>query len=1290
MKKTTNSILIIALLLVVGLFGSCLSENTIAPEPQDNGDRAVSLRIADLQEGTRAASPGIPHNTPVQFNQGILYFTNAFGEIFYHFLLVDDNTFALGTTPRVVPAGVNTIYIGDLDDGVYIHSLRGNTRRATIVGNYPGALPTTGNISVVKSQVHHLNVRLQYNATNVNLFGSELLEPRYVNGVPAVNTVTQNRIFEAHIDLKPIVSRFEVHNIVASNVPASPSGAPATTNTITSFVLEGIFIDFFYRTAVIDGTIVSANQTTGGQDATWFLGSAAEYVTDLGRGIHDWFGHPSAGGLAGVANVALTPAGVNIWGYQVFARSHAHTRPVAPPRIILRLNNINTSCNLPFDGSNNTQFVTVTGFWDITEDEILQQIRAANVYRIENLRFNQTHLSNVPNPVDIALNVEITRAHWNGYTVAHDAPLQTPHPIDRVVPPNATNEILPLGVAWGGIRCANLAITYRWYRSNTGGDPWTFVPGSNTPSLELPPLTTTAYFKRVAERCFVSMAATPWARVTSNVARVTVGSPLWQPTPPSRFVCPGTLIQLDVARMGNATGTIATGVTYHWEWSINDWDWYPFTPAITGLNLTVPGNFPPRAYVRRVATQGGVQHFSYPGLLRWYEPDDFPDIAVRIGDNYWATRNVCFTTNNPSVHIADYRRGFTLHPLEPGMHFQWGHRLGIHPYDLISPRAWSHTTHSWQPHTWQDLTNSVATWTAENNPCPAGWRVPTRADFENATAFGVRYVTMAEAVNKRIGCRSGLILGYDNWPQSIFLPTGHFRDWINDGNIIDFYEHMHWTSTGGGQNAYFFTNSPPTFMAQLNTGSAAHVRCVRVAATPIPSANAHVTTLVNTMYDFQTQPLQTFYESATRPVSWQWQWSHTANSDNANWTNIAGAQGTHFTQSGGVWHASWSLPANFIHDAVMPNPNTQGNIYFRAVMTAPNDFISAPHTPIQIHFIRTTQTGNNDFLPGFGIQGGVRYAVLNRAVQTTPVHSGNVIRVALLNVGATNADGGLGSLFQWGRRADGHQLIGWYNNPGTRATTFTAGERGGLVTTSDNRNNPAWVPITAAGQPVEANPDFFATPVTGSHCWSARNFTGTNHAEAHNLLPNSRDLWGGGTTWTNVSTGLPAPNATHQHSNANSVTRNNAPVISTAWRTPANNPCPTGWRVPSEFEWFDMANGDGVGTPGLASITYGNLGSNREWTRRVDDASGALGGVIIRNTASGQNGTVFLPAAGQRNAAGESQLWGLGGGGNYWSSTQHSGESAGSLRLHTTTNTFQVSVPSSRALGMSVRCVRDF
>ena len=450
----------------------------------------------------------------------------------------------------------------------------------------------------------------------------------------------------------------------------------------------------------------------------------------------------------------------------------------------------------------------------------------------------------------------------------------------------------------------------------------------------------------------------------------------------------------------------------------------------------------------------------------------------------------------------------------------------------------------------------------------------------------------------------------------------------------------------------------------------------------ILSDNVHVTAFVNVMYDFQSQRFETFVSGGAMPQSWQWQVS----TDNENWTNILGAFGTSFTTTGSIRHERWLFPANFIHNVL--TPNAAGDLYFRTVITY-NDgtrFSQLTTNTLQIHFIQTTHTGNNDFLPGFGMDSnGVRWADMSRTPQSSPFPTRNIIRVALLNLGTDEYNGCLGSLFQWGRRADGHQQIGWFNDPNTRASTFTSGdsERG----TSDvfSISSPPVAP--PANQFNRGNPD------------------GTGDGQ-----PNSQDLArrfitvNATTNPVHWITGVTGDAFLHLWG-SNSQVRSGQPADLAAWAFRDNNPCPAGWRIPSIYEWNDMHAGDGISSERLHGTWGAQTPRNtNNWGAFRPTRAGAVGGALVRNTATGA--AVFFPAAGRRAHSSSPAGTIIGGPadvgveGSYWSSTR--GASASGTRLFLSNDALRTGAVGTMtspveyepnnlmvSRGFSVRCVYD-
>ena len=169
-----------------------------------------------------------------------------------------------------------------------------------------------------------------------------------------------------------------------------------------------------------------------------------------------------------------------------------------------------------------------------------------------------------------------------------------------------------------------------------------------------------------------------------------------------------------------------------------------------------------------------------------------------------------------------------------------------------------------------------------------------------------------------------------------------------------------------------------------------------------------------------------------------------------------------------------------------------------------------------------------------------------------------------------------GALYQWGRKADGHESR-------TSGTTTT------LATTD-----------------TPGHSDFI---LTDSSPWDWRN-------------PQNDILWNSGTEIAPVKT--------------------------------ANDPCPAGWRVPTQTELASLGSGEWQTTP--AGRIFSN-GSN----------------------------TLFLPAAGY-HSANSSALYNVGSNGAYWSSTVNS---TNAYNFYFSSSSVSATDNDDRGLGFSVRCVAE-
>ena len=115
------------------------------------------------------------------------------------------------------------------------------------------------------------------------------------------------------------------------------------------------------------------------------------------------------------------------------------------------------------------------------------------------------------------------------------------------------------------------------------------------------------------------------------------------------------------------------------------------------------------------------------------------DAGVKIGDVTWATRNV-----------GAFRK-FADNPEDAGMFYQWN-RAKAWPATGATVTGWDATT------------PSGSEWVPANDPCPTGWKVPTKAQMTALTAAGYEW----DAAKK------GILFGIA--PNQIFLPAAGFRN----------------------------------------------------------------------------------------------------------------------------------------------------------------------------------------------------------------------------------------------------------------------------------------------------------------------------------------------------------------------------------------------------------------------------------------------------------------------------------------------------------------------------------
>jgi len=141
------------------------------------------------------------------------------------------------------------------------------------------------------------------------------------------------------------------------------------------------------------------------------------------------------------------------------------------------------------------------------------------------------------------------------------------------------------------------------------------------------------------------------------------------------------------------------------------------------------------------------------------------------------------------------------------------------------------------------------------------------------------------------------------------------------------------------------------------------------------------------------------------------------------------------------------------------------------------------------------------------------------------------------------------------------------------------------------------------------------------------------------------------------------------------------PLLTTLWGNSSktvNDPCPQGWRIPSETEWGSIISGGTTQMYGIpAAGRTGTSGNTWKW-----NSTGTVGFLVTPSDSSAP--TLFLPAAGLRTNYNSAPSDGSSG--QYWSSSTI-GTSAYFTYFYSTSVTPANTFPL--AYGFSVRCVAE-
>lgn len=336
--------------------------------------------VEQSKPGTRADEAGKTGTDKVAFASGYLFLITNQDNIKLCYRITPSGGAATNLAQRVINV---TDFWGDASGatGYAFQNVSGEVKKVYIIGNMPDA--------VAEATVRSKTTLSELKDIAVPLTGQSDIEHVTMDGIGTLSAVGgDNTKQEVSVQLSPLCSRIEIAKITA-------------TGAVSDYKLRAIYVSHFYSEMALD----EDNDPTK-QQLFILGGGGADYTATykLMCDEADVSANPDAV-LAATTSKVATPAN-GVWGYQFFPGIDADR---ISPRVVVKLTDISSTIG----SYANTQYLNIRGFKTSSDPNAVPMgLARGQVYKIEDLQFKESDLSDVPNPADISLTVKVSVNPW--------------------------------------------------------------------------------------------------------------------------------------------------------------------------------------------------------------------------------------------------------------------------------------------------------------------------------------------------------------------------------------------------------------------------------------------------------------------------------------------------------------------------------------------------------------------------------------------------------------------------------------------------------------------------------------------------------------------------------------------------------------------------------------------------------------------------------------------------------------------------------------------------------------